>query len=180
MVRNVIVTPGPGFLLTTRGDGWYEDLFGPVRNDDALLEQMWRDAESELDEEDGKVWAVATVFHEGRWVAGAWAAAVEREEDGEPYLLCCNSYEVPQWRGKGLYARAFEHRQRYVVQARGIPARTWVFDQPRPLHEALGWKVVDTGVSWLEGLDAHPWFEMRWTPRVTAPTRSEPASRPVA
>lgn len=175
----MIVTPGVGILLTTRGDSWYEDLFGPVRTDEALLEQMWHDAESRLDEEDGKIWAVATVHHEGRWVAAAWAAAVEREEDGQPYLLCCNSYEVPAWRGKGLYAKAFAHRQRHVVVARGLPARTFIFDQPRGLHEAVGWKVVDKGVSWEPGLDPHPWFEMRWTPSGAVLDRSEPVSRSV-
>ncbi len=169
---------GTGVTVVTSGTQWYEDLLGPVRSNTSLLQQMWRDAESELDEEPGKQWAIVSVWHEGRWVAAAWAAAVERQDDdtGETYLLCCNNYEVPEWRGHGLYGRAFLYRQDEIVEKRALPARTFVFDQPRPLHERFDWRVLASGVSQEPGLDPHVWFEMRWEPRVRRSSRSESAS----
>ncbi len=177
---------GVGLVVVESGGQMYEDLLGPVRSDVALLQQMWLDAESELDEEPGKQWAIATVFHRGQWVAAAWAAAVEREHEGQTILHCCNNYEVPAFRGKGLYRQAMAHRQTAVVQRRGLPARTFIFDQPRALHQALGWHVVDSGVSQLDGVPTHVWFEMWWTPPGGTPRPvvkkrvSEPPSRPAA
>ncbi len=177
---------GTGLVVLSSGEQMYEDLLGPVRSDVPLLRQMWLDAESELDEEPGKQWAVAAVWHQGSWVAAAWAAAVEREHEGQTILHCCNNYEVPAFRGKGLYRQAILHRQTAVVRRRNLPGRTFIFDQPRPLHEALGWHVVDSGVSQVDGVPTHVWFEMWWTPpggtRRPAVKKgvSEPRSRPGA
>jgi hypothetical protein len=146
------------------GDPAYEELLGPVREDRALLAQMWADAESRLDEEPGKSWCIAMVEVDGRQVAAAWAAAVEVEhQSGVRMLRCCNNYERPGYRGRGLYALAYAHRHATVVRPSGMPAITWIFDQPRALHERDGWVVTDVGISREPDIEPHRWFEMRRT-----------------
>lgn len=156
----------PRLVTVWIGHPRYEELLGPVRDDPALLRQMWLDAESELDEADGKLWCVATVNVDGRWVAGAWAAAITEQVDGQMTLRCCNSYEVPAYRGRGLYAAAYAHRHATIVAPWTGPALTYVYDQPLPLHLADGWRVTASGVSTVDEPDGdggteHRWHEMR-------------------
>lgn len=139
----------------------YEELLAPVRVDAALLRRMLLDAESQLDEQLGKLWCVAVV--DGQ--AGAWAAAVE--DCG--MLRCCNSYEVPAYRGLGLYAAAYRHRHDTIVAPSTLSAVTYVYDQPLPLHLADGWAVTASGTSAVaepdgDGKIEHRWHEMRRTP----------------
>ncbi|GAA2360730.1 hypothetical protein Cme02nite_38010 [Catellatospora methionotrophica] len=146
--------PTPELVTVWIGHPRYEELLGPVRADTALLRQMWLDAESELDEQPGKLWCVSVV--DGR--AGAWAAAVE--DCG--VLRCCNSYEVPAYRGRGLYAAAYAHRHATIVAPSTLPAITYVYDQPLPLHLADGWAVTASGTSTVSEPDGDGRFEHRW------------------
>ncbi|MEU7822938.1 hypothetical protein [Catellatospora sp. NPDC049133] len=159
-------TPAPVELVTVRmGEAAYEELLGPVRADAALLEQMWRDAETpRLDEKPGKTWCVATVHHGGRRIAAAWAAAIEEEHEGQRILRCSDSYDVPAWRGRSLYTLAYAWRHATIVVPTGLPARTFVYAQPKVLHDRDGWTVVNSDTSHEPGLDPHEWFEMWWYP----------------
>lgn len=159
------------------GDPGYERLLGPVRDNTDLLTRMWADAESRLDEHPDKIWAVAMITndHIRRPVAAAWAAAIEIDHQGQRMLRCCNNYEVPRWRGRGLYELVYRHRHDHIIAGSPLPAITWIFDQPRALHQADGWAVTGTGISRLPNIDEHPWYEMRRAPSA-APTPAVPST----
>lgn len=149
-------------LTVCAGDPAYAELLDPVRADRALMARIWADSESTMPEESGKVWCVAAVWAGGHRHAGAWCAAYETVDDGEPTLKCCDSYEL--LRGRGLYAAVYAHRHREVVlpaATRGLPALTYVFAQPLPLHLADGWHVTDEGDSAEPGIEPHRWYELR-------------------
>ncbi|GGM27305.1 hypothetical protein GCM10011608_10080 [Micromonospora sonchi] len=138
----------------------YEELIGQIRANPALLARMWADAEHRLDEPPGKTWTVATVLYDGRWIPAAWAACIE--QDG--LLRCCDNYEHPGWRGHGLYAAAYRHRHATIVAPSRLPAITYLFAQPIPLHEADGWyRTGVRGISTAAGVE-HEWWEMRREP----------------
>jgi hypothetical protein len=143
-----------------QGHPRYEELIGQIRNDATLREQMWLDAEHRFEEVPGKVWSVAAVRDGDHWVPAAWAAA--RVEGGA--LLCSDNYERRDYRGRGLYAQAYAHRHRTVVLQICLPARTFIFAQPRGLHEADGW--VLTGLSKTSHAAGipHDWWELRREP----------------
>lgn len=124
------------------------------------MARIWADAESAMDDEPGKVWCVATVRAGGRRVAAAWAAAYETEEHGQRVLKCCDNYEHPDWRGRGLYGLAYAWRHATVLVPSGLPAVTYVFAQPVAKDEADGWVVTDEG----DSADGHHWYEMRRDP----------------
>lgn len=136
----------------------YEQLFGPLRDDPGVLATMWQEAESRLNEVPGKRWTVAVAERDGRpAAAAAWAAALV--VDGE--LRCCNNYERPGFRGRGLYEAAYRVRHDTIVARCGLPAVTYVFEQPLALHLADGWRVTDEGVSSEPEVPAHRWVELR-------------------
>lgn len=139
----------------------YEELIGALRTDAVLLRRMWLDAESNLDERPGKRWVVAVV--DG--VAAAWAAAYV--EAG--VLHCCNSYERPGFRDRGLYAAVYRHRHDTIVAPWAGPALTFVYDQPLCRHLADGWDRLTTGFSVVDEPDGdgetiHRWHELRRGP----------------
>lgn len=151
----------------------YNSLIGQIRTDAELREQMWRDAEHRLEESPGKIWSLAIVREGDRWSPVAWAAA--RTESG--VLLCSDNYERRGYRDRGLYAAAYAHRHATVVLPSGLPARTYIFAQPRALHEADGWASTGlSGTSDAAGIP-HEWFEMD---RPAAPMRTTGADLQVA
>lgn len=116
---------------------------------------MWADAESRPDELDvpGTRWTVALA---GGGLA-AWCAA----SPAGGVLRCHSNFEVPAYRGRGLYGRAYRERHRAVVLPCGLLAVTYLFAQPIGLHEADGWvRTGVSGVSFAAG-EPHAWWELR-------------------
>lgn len=136
------------------GDDDYERL-GRIRDDEQLLADMWRDAEHVLDEHPGKRWTVVSVGG----MPVAWAAATVVDADGQEVLRCSDNYER---RGLGrvahLYRVAYRRRHETIVAAVGLPAVTYLFEQPIALHEADGW--TRTGLTGTSDL-GHQWWELR-------------------
>lgn len=143
-------------MVTCRtGDAAWTELLGPVLADPALLARMWADAEATPDElaAPGTTWVIATVHAGDHRVAAAWAGAIEEGETLKP--VC--SYEVPAWRGHGLYARAYAERHRTIVEPWPGPAVTYVFADPLALHLADGWTATGEG----DSEHGHHWYELR-------------------
>jgi hypothetical protein len=136
------------------GDDDYERHLGRIRQDEQLLADMWRDAEHLLDEHPGKRWTVVSVGG----MPVAWAAATVVDADGH-LLRCSDNYER---RGIGrvahLYRLAYRRRHETIVAPAGLPALTYLFAEPIPLHEADGW--VRTGLTGTSDL-GHQWWELR-------------------
>ncbi|WBB94158.1 hypothetical protein [Verrucosispora sp. WMMC514] len=138
----------------------YEELVGQIRTDPALLAAMWSDAEHRLIEHPRKVWSIATVREGGRWVPAAWACAVV---DGN-VLRCCDNYERPGYRDRGLYEAAYRHRHTTIVAPYPLAAITYLFAQPIGLHMADGWYHTGVrGVSTEAGVE-HQWWKLRRDP----------------
>lgn len=140
-------------ILTLRhGDRRYAELLDLIRADGELVDRMWADAESWPGELDvpGTWWTVVVV--DGR--PAAWCAAIV---DGE-VLKCHSNYEVPAYRGRGLYAQAYRWRHRDVIRRRRMPAVTYLFAAPVGLHLSDGW--VRTGETRVSEL-GHRWYELR-------------------
>lgn len=139
----------------------YEDLVGPLRQDEELLATMWQDAESLLDEDAGKQWCIAVV----NGVAAAWSCAILAEEGGRTYLKGCNNYEAPAYRGRGLYLAAYRHRHRTIISRSELPCLTYIFPGPLGLHIADGWRrTID---AWSDANDtpgrphpSHHWYRL--------------------
>jgi hypothetical protein len=135
----------------------YEGLVGQIRDSPDLLACMWSDAEHRMVEQPGKTWTIATVQDGGQWVPTAWACSIV--QDG--ILRCCDNYEVPRWRGRGLYEAAYRHRHVTIVAPSRLPAVTYLFVQPIGMHEADGWyRTGVNGVSTAAGVP-HEWWELR-------------------
>jgi hypothetical protein len=131
---------------------------------------MWEHAESRPDELDvpGTWWTVVLVQDRGRWVPAAWAAAVETTEDGERVLRCHSNFEVPRYRGRGLYRAAYAHRHATVVRPTGLPAVTHLFRQPIKIHRAHRWHLTRVaGTSTTTG-EPHRWWQLRRNPSTQA------------
>jgi hypothetical protein len=152
----------------------YEELLGPLRDDDQLSRSMWWDAESRLDETPGKRWVIAVVDDMGRSVAAAWAAAVT--VDGQ--LKCCNNYERREYRGRGLYAAAYEHRHRIIVEPSELPCVTYIFREPLQLHLDDEWRVTGEGDSVVPDAPPHHWYELRRGVETPAALHREAVRRP--
>lgn len=130
----------------------YERVIGPLRRRRRLLARMWRDAESRLDEEPGKRWWVAVP--RWRWlppVAMAWCAAVLEQRRWR----CVNSYDRPGFRWLRLYPAVYRVRHEHI---RYLPAVTYVYAQPLPLHLADGWQIVEQGDSSEIDAPSHHWY----------------------
>lgn len=153
LTRVVCVTPGnPG----------YEPVIGRLRRNRRLMARMWRDAESRLDEQPGKLWWVA-VPRWGPRIAMAWCAAVLEDDPTGAGVVwrCCNSYDRPPWRWLRLYPTVYRARHGEVAD---LPAYTFVYVQPLPLHLADGWRIVGEGDSNEPDAPPHHWFKLRREP----------------
>lgn len=138
------------------GQPEYAALLDRIRADEWLVGRMWADAESRPDELDvpGTWWTVVVV--DG--APAAWCAA--RLDGG--VLKCHSNYEHPAHRGRGLYAAAYRERHQTVVATAAVPAVTYLFRQPIPLHEADGW--YRTGLEGPGELPDHWWWQLRREP----------------
>ncbi len=139
--------------------------------EETLAAEWWDDAESR--HEDGiNYLMVVDRNHPSGMLPVAWAGWRVEDENGAAVLRCCNNYvrrthrgHVPDW-----YSIAYLARHRLVVQRLGMPAVTYLYEQPIWLHELDGW-VKDTGpgssgVSHArEGGEPHPWWRLRLPPR---------------
>jgi hypothetical protein len=146
------------------GQPEYARLLTRIRQDPALVAAMWADAESRPDELDrpGTRWSVTLVEGSGQEAPAAWCAARQIEDRGVPVLKCHSNYEVPAWRGQGLYAAAYRERHRRVVHPSPLPAFTYLFPEPIGLHIADGWQT--TGLTGPGEVDGHTWWELRHEP----------------
>ncbi|MBQ1047820.1 hypothetical protein KBX50_04975 [Micromonospora sp. C51] len=155
-------------ITLVHGTPHFGALLARTRADPELIERMWVDAECTPDELDvpGTWWSVA-VLHDGSRLA-AWAAA--RVDGG--VLKCFANYEVPGiGRELGLYRDVYRERHRSVVLRMGLPAVTYLFAEPIPLHLADGWyRTGLQGESETTGTVTHTWQELRREP--TSPRRS--------
>lgn len=141
-------------LTLKHGSQYYAELLNLVRSDRILVTAMWDDAESRPEELDvpGTTWIVV-VTEVGE--PAAWCAA--RIENG--ILKCHSNYEVRKYRGRGLYELAYRQRHRDVVLPAGVPAVTYLFEQPIDLHKADGWRL--TGDDGPGEIPRHRWWELR-------------------
>lgn len=140
-------------ITLAHGDSRYTGLLHQVRQDPVLVAAMWADAESRPEELDvpGTLW---TVVLDGGALA-AWCAA----RIAGDLLKCHSNYEVPARRGHGLYEAAYRARHAEVVLPAHLPAVTYLFPQPIPLHEADGW--YRTGTTGVGEMSDHRWWELR-------------------
>ncbi|TDC63868.1 hypothetical protein E1258_09485 [Micromonospora sp. KC207] len=145
-----------GVTILEHGRQEYAWLLGSIRADPWLVARLWADAESTPDELDrpGTVWCVALVGG----APAAWCAATP---DGAA-LRAHSNYEHPHHRGQGLYEAVYARRHRDVVQPARLPAVTYLFAQPIPLHEADGWQ--RTGVEGPGEVDGNWWWELSRDP----------------
>ncbi len=126
------------------------DLTRALREDGAIL---W-------DLNDQTTWTV--VLRAGTAEIMAMAAWRLTDEHGVPVALCRSNHHVRAYRGYPWWHVAFAAQHE---QIRGMRARTWVYGEPRPLLEALGWRVVDEGLT-PEHNPPRRWYEMRREPDV--------------
>ncbi|MFG1846788.1 hypothetical protein [Micromonospora carbonacea] len=145
-----------GVATLEHGQQEYAWMLNAIRADAWLVGRMWVDAESTPDELDqpGTVWSVVLV--DG--APAAWCAATP--DAGA--LRAHSNYEHPRHRGRGLYAAAYAQRHRDVIRTSGVPAVTYLFAQPIPLHEADGWH--RTSAQGPGEVDGHWWWELRRIP----------------
>ncbi|HWB38354.1 MAG TPA: hypothetical protein VHA75_20240 [Rugosimonospora sp.] len=143
-------------LILRQGDARYEEMFGQLRADRALLADLWAAAESRLDEHPGKTWIVAVEAG----VPVAWCAYEPTDEQGAE-VKCVDSYERREAWGRGLYARVFWARHRLIRRAEAI---TYVFAQPLGLHLSAGWRITGEGDRSEPGIPSHHWYELRRSP----------------
>ncbi len=131
------------------------------------LRTQWRD-DAESEHEPDVSYLMVLVDDGGPLVPAAWAGY--RVIDG--VLHCCNNYVRREYRGRNpeLYAMAYAARHREVVAVLNMPAVTYLYAQPIPLHEADGW-IRDTGPG-SHGVsrarpdgEEHPWWRLRREPR---------------
>lgn len=151
----------PEVITVEIGHQRYEDLIGRIRRDADLLAALWADAETRLEESPGKRWAVVAV--DGEPVA--WAAARVTTIDGVLTLVCSDNYEARGvGRDRGLYQVAYRVRHATIVAPSPLPGVTYLYRQPRPLHEADGWQLTGVhGVSTDAG-EPHEWWQLRRAP----------------
>lgn len=146
------------------GEPEYGVRLGQVSGDAELVARMWADAESRPFElaEPGTRWSIALVDDGDGEVPAAWCAVREITEDGQPVLKGLCNYEVPAYRGHGLYLAAYRERHRRVVRPSVLPAVTYLFAQPIGLHLGDGWH--HTGLTGPGELPDHQWWELRRDP----------------
>jgi len=133
-----------------------------VLESEPLRTQWWNDAESE--HEPGTSYMVALVAG----VPAAWAGW-RIQPDGT--LRCCNNYVRHGYRDRNpeLYASAYAARHRDVVLRLNVPAVTYLYPEPTPLHVADGWtpdpSPDSSGTSRpFEGGPLHHWQRLTWSP----------------
>lgn len=141
-------------VTLVHGGSRYARLLHQIGQDSALVAAMWAHAESRPEELDmpGTSWTV--VLADG--VPAAWCAA-RVQADGT--LKCHSNYEVPAYRGRGLYEAAYRARHLQVIQPSDLEAVTYLFPEPIDLHEEDGW--YRTGAKGPGELDGHQWWELR-------------------
>jgi hypothetical protein len=154
----------------TPDDPDYPRIMGMLRAE-PLRTQWWNDAKSKV--EPGVSYLMALAEDEGgELVPAAWAGyRVDRADDG-PVLWCCNNYVRHGFRNRTpeLYAQVYGARHRQVVTVLGLPAYTYLYAQPIPLHLADGWvhdRAPDSmGMSRPPAPDvpSQPWWRLRWAP----------------
>jgi len=138
-------------LIIRQGDPLYEPVFGGLRRDQALLDRMWREAESRLDERPDKVWVVAV--DGGR--ALAWCA-YQPEAGGR--VKAVNSFERPECWDADWYGVVYAVRHELI---RRCEATTFVFNEILPLHVWDGWVPFVDGMSDEPGVPSHHWTGLR-------------------
>lgn len=146
----------------------FGQLFGDLLADRDFADQMWRDSETTVADLLGvktanpagpKLLTVAVV--DG--APAAWAGHQVVVEDGETVVKATDSYDRPPFWHLDLYPAVYAARQ-VLIEALccelGVDAVTYVYVDPLWLH--VGWRIVESGVSRVEGLDAHRWYLLRW------------------
>lgn len=142
-------------------------------NTEPLFSEWWIDAESGADPGVSYV-IVYDLDEHGNEVPAAWAGwiiEVDLEErfGGGAVLRCCNNYVRRGFRDRDpeLYALAYRHRHDQVVAQLGLPAFSFLYEQPIPLHLADGWEydtpVDEPGESRpYPGGELHRWWRLHW------------------
>jgi len=125
--------------------------------DPELTRAMREDGATGFELDDETTWTV--VLRAGTVDIMAMAAWRLTHEHGVPVALCRANHHVRGFRDYPWWHVAFaaQHEQ---LRRTGLPMRTWVYGEPRPLLEALGWRVVDEGPT-PEHVPPRDWFEMR-------------------
>lgn len=142
-------------LILRRGELRYESVFAQLRADQALLDEMWQAAESELDEHDDKVWVIAVRAYDGRPVA--WATFEPSDTPGIDIKLV-NSYEVPSSWDDDWYLAVHEVRH---LLTEAYTCETFVFDDPLQLFEWDGYVAFADDWSNEPGVPSHHWTGLR-------------------
>lgn len=144
-------------LRLTAAHRRYAEVILAAAADPELTAAMREDGAVEWDLDDATTWTV--VLRGGTSSIMAMAAWRYTEEHGVPVALCRANHHVRAYRDYPWWHVAFaaQHEQ---LRALGLPMRTWVYGEPRPLLEALGWRVVDEGET-PEHVPPRTWYEMR-------------------
>ena len=144
-------------LTLTSAHPRYAEVILTAAADPALTAAMREDGAVSWDLDDATTWTV--VVRAGTSQIMAMAAWRHTVEHGMPVALCRANHHVRAYRGYPWWHVAFaaQHEQ---LRALGLPMRTWVYAEPRPLLEALGWRVVDSDLT-PEHVPPRWWFEMR-------------------
>jgi hypothetical protein len=135
-----------------------------------LRDEIWQDAEGQVEVVDlSTVWTVVEAREHARFVPVAWCAStVVTAEDGPQMLRCSDNYERRGvGRHYGLYRIAYRHRHLTRVLPLALPAATYLFAQPIPLHEADGWVRTGNAGTSHATTEPHDWWELRREPGST-------------
>lgn len=150
------------------GSPEFADLFGELLTDRDFADQMWRDSETTVADLLGvktahpvgpKLLTVAVV--DGQ--PAAWAAHQVVEVEGVTVVKATDSYDRPPFWHLELYPAVYAARQVLIealCRELGVDAVTYVYVDPLWLH--VGWTLVESKVSRVEGLEAHRWYLLRW------------------
>ncbi len=162
-------------LITLTPDDRDYQRYMQILGEDTLRRQWWDDAESEVEPGVSYMMAVSR----GRPLA--WAGwLVEHSPAGQPVLLrCCNNYVRRGFRNRSpeLYQLVYRRRHVEVVTALGLPAVTFLFPEPIPLHLRDGWRRATgqgaAGTSRARpGARLHRWQKLVWSPPAHRPART--------
>ena len=149
-------------LTLAHGSDRFGQTLDRIRANRALVQRWYEDAESKWDELDHPGVRLAVTFVDG--APAAWAGSRLLPSG---VLKCICNYEVPLFRGHGLYAMAHQRRHEDTVKQFPYPKETYLFGTPPfrtgpiALHAWNGWRfpelAPDThGVSDM----GHEWWKM--------------------
>jgi hypothetical protein len=158
----------------TPDDDGYDQLLKELE-EEPLATEWWNDAESRADYGVSYI-VVYDLDEHGNEVPAAWAGWIheldlDEQLGGGMIVRCCNNYVRRGFRDRDpeLYAVAYRRRHEQIVLRFGVPAYSFLYRQPIPIHLADGWEydtpADEPGESRAyPGGELHQWWRLHWRP----------------